>query len=675
MAAGDIAKIMGRRSSATGTAVAAVGMPYTFQRTFMTRSNLDQALVTGLSFALSHAIATGFQETIQSAALLATRRGGKGPDVARWSRATIALDLLAVAGGLVAQRALQQRPGEKLTRGAGRTAGQFGAIAGTAGTVIGGIQHATGFRGGWKPAAAAASVTGLTAAQREWHRRRHEAVLEEQGLEPSEITGAKAIGMGAGVAVGSWLLGAMEGAIADRVARGAARILPGGTGVWRPAGHAASLGLILMGLRSAARKVFGVVEGKEFAVEPAIDVRPLFPEVSGGPGSLVDFRTLAKMGRRFVWTLRSAEIIERVLGEEAAANPIRVYVGLKSAPTTEERVALAIAELERTGAFDRSWLMITTPTGTGYANYAAAGALEFLSLGDCANVAMQYAARPSPISLDRVSEGRKQARMLIDAIKQKLDERPPEQRPRVVLFGESLGAWSSQDAFMDQGTQGLIDAGIDHAVWIGTPNQSKWKEQVLRDPRPDVDRSLVGVFNDLGEWEALTPEERERIRYVMITHYNDGVAYFGASVAVQAPEWLGDPETRPPSVPRSQRWIPVTSFVQGLIDTKNAARVVPGVFDADGHDYRGDLVPFLDVVLGFGASEERRAAIVAALESEELRRTRWIKERGKVGESMAATIVDRVRAQDPEAFERAVRAVEAELIRERDNGEEQPAAG
>ena len=59
-------------------------------------------------------------------------------------------------------------------------------------------------------------------------------------------------------------------------------------------------------------------------------------------------------------------------------------------------------ELERTGAFDRAWLMIASPTGTGYVNYAAVSILEFLTRGDCATVAMQYSARPSPLSLDRV---------------------------------------------------------------------------------------------------------------------------------------------------------------------------------------------------------------------------------------------------------------------------------
>ncbi len=45
--------------------------------------------------------------------------------------------------------------------------------------------------------------------------------------------------------------------------------------------------------------------------------------------------------------------------------------------------------------------------------------------------------------------------------------------------------------------------------------------------RPDVDPSLVGRFNDFGELEALAPAARQRLRYVMITHANDAVGHFG----------------------------------------------------------------------------------------------------------------------------------------------------
>jgi uncharacterized membrane protein len=341
--------------------------------------------------------------------------------------------------------------------------------------------------------------------------------------------------------------------------------------------------------------------------------------------------------------------IAEVMGEPAVATPIRAYVGLASAATEQERVALTMRELERTGAFDRAWLMIASPTGTGYVNYAAAAILEFLTRGDCATVAMQYSARPSPLSLDRVREGRLHAQMLGAAIRDRVAACAPDKRPKVVLFGESLGAWTSQDGFVDQGTQGLVEAGIDYAIWIGTPHFSKWKERVLYDERPDVDRALVGRFNDIGEWEALDPATRERIRYVMITHYDDGVGVFGPELAIQAPEWLGDPQMRHASVPKGMRWAPVTSFFEVLVDMKNAANVVPGVFAAKGHDYRADLLPFFHAVLGLSATPEQLASVAQRLVDRELFRSDWMKRHGTADKSLAAAVLARLIREEREA--------------------------
>ena len=72
------------------------------------------------------------------------------------------------------------------------------------------------------------------------------------------------------------------------------------------------------------------------------------------------------------------------------------------------------------------------------------------------------------------------------------------------MFGESLGAWTSQDAFAGpRAPPGSIADGVDYAIWIGTPYMSKWKEQVLHDDGADIDRRLVGVFDNIGEWHAL----------------------------------------------------------------------------------------------------------------------------------------------------------------------------
>jgi len=285
---------------------------------------------------------------------------------------------------------------------------------------------------------------------------------------------------------------------------------------------------------------------------------------------------------------------------------------------------LAISELERTGAFDRSLLMVISPTGTGYVNYVAVESAAYLSRGDMASVTMQYSLRPSPLSLDRVAEGRHHYRMLIDAIRNALAERPPEKRPRVVLFGESLGAWTSQDAFAHRGTQGLLNAGVDRALWIGTPYMSKWKQEVLNDDRPDVDRSLVGRFNDFGEVEALDPEAREKLRYVMITHDNDAVGHFGLDLLVRAPDWLGPAATRAATVPGAEQWRSPTTFVQTLVDMKNAANVIPGEFEAKGHDYRADLARFIREVYALPATDEQLAAVEQALRAAELDRKRLI---------------------------------------------------
>ena len=35
---------------------------------------------------------------------------------------------------------------------------------------------------------------------------------------------------------------------------------------------------------------------------------------------------------------------------------------------------------------------------------------------------------------------------------------------------------------------------------------SRWKQEVLAGDRPDVDRTLVGVFNDFAQLQALDPK-------------------------------------------------------------------------------------------------------------------------------------------------------------------------
>jgi uncharacterized membrane protein len=198
----------------------------------------------------------------------------------------------------------------------------------------------------------------------------------------------------------------------------------------------------------------------------------------------------------------------------------------------------------------------------------------------------------------------------------------------VVLFGESLGAHTSQDVFLHWGTLGLETLGIDRALWIGTPYGSGWMHQVTGEERLDVDRDAVAVVNDFAQLEALGPERRSRLRYVLLSHDNDGVTKFGLDLLTTPPRWLGPgrplPEPIDGASPRGIspgiQWRPLTTFFQLLIDTKNAQ--LPGRYRAWGHDYRPDLPRFISEVFDLPATAEQLDRIGVALKSRETVRER-----------------------------------------------------
>ena len=630
----------GARTQQTGTVMALALMPTTFQRSLMPRSTLDQALTTGICGALDYGFAALIQDTVEAVALRIS--GATSPeqvDPRTWRRASIAADLAAIALGLAGQTACRPRPGERVPRGALRTTCWWVSATGLCGAAAGVLQEQAGGANATDersvPVGLAAGM--LLAGLNEYRRRRSEAA--DTGSPDSEDAGVsalKSLVMSLGVSGGLSAMAAGERVFATRVSRLLARVLSGSERLYRPVGHAAALSVLGMVIYELIRWVDHRAEHMADAVEPAFATAPKSSMVSGGPGSLVSWDSLSREGRRNVSTVLEAQLIEQVMGEPAA-EPIRVYVGLESAPTEYERRGLVLRELQRTGAFDRELLMVISPTGTGYVNYVAVEAAEYMTRGNIASVTMQYSLRPSVLSLDRVAEGRLQYRMLIDAIHNQLAERPVGQRPRVVIFGESLGAWTSQDAFAHRGTQGLRDAAIDRAIWIGTPYMSKWEQESLGSDRPDVDRSLLRRFNDFGQLQALDRQARERLRYVLITHGNDGVGHFSPDLLAQAPDWLGPAGTRPAGVPKTEQWQSPTTFIQTLIDMKNSANVIPGQFEAKGHDYRADLARFVREVYALQASDEQLASIEAALRANELRRAALIKahhpDRGDVAET------------------------------------------
>jgi hypothetical protein len=173
-------------------------------------------------------------------------------------------------------------------------------------------------------------------------------------------------------------------------------------------------------------------------------------------------------------------------------------------------------------------------------NYCAVAAAQYLALGDVAT--LQYSKRPSPLSLGRIGAAREQNRLLLLHVLDRLRGRPADLRPRVVLFGESLGAHTSQDVLMHRGTLGPQALGVDRALWIGTPYASKWMRQVTGAARPDVYPALVAVFNDFDQYTALPP--RTGLGCATSWSATTTGTKFGADLVVSRPGWLAPDRRR-----------------------------------------------------------------------------------------------------------------------------------
>jgi uncharacterized membrane protein len=358
-------------------------------------------------------------------------------------------------------------------------------------------------------------------------------------------------------------------------------------------------------------------------VEPAYDRPPESPLMSGSADSHSPFDELGMQGRRYVTDVVTPDMIEETLGEPAAAHPIRCYVGFNSEPIyASGRAELALAELNRTGAFDRKYLLLVAATGTGWVDQTMIESAEYFAKGDIASVCIQYGRYPSFLSLQKVALGRAQFRQLLLGVRMRLSDRPPEKRPKVLVFGESLGAWASSDVIMHQGSQGFDWYGIDRALWVGLPGLAKWSKTGMRRGQGElVSAGAVKAFDRHEQYAALPEEEREKLRAVVLDHDNDPIAVIDTALMLRQPDWLAPEVERGRGVPDSMQWQPLITFVQTAIDAMNAMVTVPGEFKSFGHDYRADMARFVNSAYGFeGISEQQIEAVDEALRRLEIER-------------------------------------------------------
>lgn len=381
---------------------------------------------------------------------------------------------------------------------------------------------------------------------------------------------------------------------------------------------------VLTGTAVAALLVWSVADGVIFRLTlRAVDAsfqrfdalvednvaQPRTPLHTGSAGSLIDWDDLGRAGRRFVASGPSAARISGFT-EEEALEPIRVFVGLNSAETVEERTDLALAEMERVGAFDRSILVIVTPVGTGGIDAGAMNTLEYLHHGDVASVAVQYSYLTSWLSLlIEPGYGADTARSLFTKVYERWSAMPRDRRPELYLHGLSLGALNS-DLSVD--LFDIVADPIDGALWSGPPfSTATW--QLATAERNPGSPAWLPVFRDgsvirfTNQANALA-SRRENwgpFRIAFLQYGSDPVTFFSPSIFYQRPDWMEG--ERAPDVSDQFRWFPVITFLQLVLDMMNAVQVPSGY----GHRYAAE--DYIDAWVALtepaGWTEEKIAAL------------------------------------------------------------------
>lgn len=261
--------------------------------------------------------------------------------------------------------------------------------------------------------------------------------------------------------------------------------------------------------------------------------------------------TLGREGRRFI-----------AAGEDTPG--VRTYIGLDSADSPQKRAALAVSGLERAGGFDASAVVIAIPTGSGWIDARAAEGIERRFDGDVAIVGLQYSSAPSWVTFlfEREAADRS-ATALLSAVTDRVASMPPDRRPGIYVYGQSLGSVGGSAALSDS------DAQVCGILWAGPP---------------------AGAVNTDGA--------------TVLANTSDPVVWWSPQLIFTPPNLeLAERDAPIPA------WIPGISFVQTSIDLLTALDVPPG----HGHRYgtqQGTALP--DCETQAGDAMGPRAASYAA---------------------------------------------------------------
>ena len=246
-----------------------------------------------------------------------------------------------------------------------------------------------------------------------------------------------------------------------------------------------------------------------------------------------------------------------------------MYVGMNSADTADERAKLALAELKRANAFDRSILIVVMPTGTGWVDPAALDPVEYLHKGDVASVAMQYSYLASWLSLlVEPDYGAEAGDALFREVYAYWSSLPRDARPKLYLHGLSLGAMNSERS---ANIYDIIADPYQGALWSGPPFPSRTWRSVTNGRNPGSPEWLPrfrdsSIFRFTNQNDALDIPGATwgPIRIVYLQYASDPITFFDVATLYREPDWMKAP--RGPDVSEQVRWYPLITMLQLVID-------------------------------------------------------------------------------------------------------------
>jgi uncharacterized membrane protein len=342
-------------------------------------------------------------------------------------------------------------------------------------------------------------------------------------------------------------------------------------------------GVVVRFAMSSLNKTFAAVNDETDPDFPA----PKSKLRSGGPESLASWESLGHQGRVFVSAGPTVDELSKFNGKPAM-EPIRAYAGLHSADGIRATAALAARELVRTGGLNRDVIAVATTTGTGWINEAEASALEYMYNGNTAIVSMQYSFLPSWLSFLVDKENARQAgQALFEAVDALVKEIPQAQRPKLVVFGESLGSFGGEAPFLSLNnlvarTDGALYSGptFNNTIWTDlTHNRDAGSPEWL----PIYDKGEYVRFAARPENLGRPPDPWSRPRVVYLQHASDPIAWWNPDLLFAEPDWLREP--RGYDLSGRMQWIPVVTFLQVSADMAVAVDVP----DGHGHVYVKDV--------------------------------------------------------------------------------------